>query len=86
LGLYIFRKAFEQSQMEYASGVAVLLFLITLAVASAYSLSLLRGEVADHVAAKQGQIGLLASDVIEGVPGGLMRLRAQLEGVPLGGA
>jgi hydroxyethylthiazole kinase-like uncharacterized protein yjeF len=34
------------------------------------------GEVADHVAAARGQIGLLASDVIEGVSAGLSRLRA----------
>jgi hydroxyethylthiazole kinase-like uncharacterized protein yjeF len=34
------------------------------------------GEVADHVAALRGQIGLLASDVIEGVSAGLSRLRA----------
>ncbi len=36
----------------------------------------LHGEVADHVAAARGQIGLLASDIIEGVPAGLARLRA----------
>ncbi len=34
------------------------------------------GEVADHVAAARGQIGLLASDVIEGVSAGLARLQA----------
>jgi ADP-dependent NAD(P)H-hydrate dehydratase / NAD(P)H-hydrate epimerase len=34
----------------------------------------LHGEVADHIAAEHGQIGLLASDVIEGVPAGLKRL------------
>ena len=34
------------------------------------------GEVADHVAATRGEIGLLASDVIEGVSAGLARLRA----------
>ena len=34
----------------------------------------LHGEVADHIAAAQGEIGLLASDVIEGVPAGLKRL------------
>jgi NAD(P)H-hydrate epimerase len=34
----------------------------------------LHGEVADHVAATDGQIGLLASDVIAGVPGGIQRL------------
>jgi NAD(P)H-hydrate epimerase len=39
------------------------------------------GEVADHVAARQGQIGLLASDVIDGVPAGLMRLQAHIAGV-----
>jgi hydroxyethylthiazole kinase-like uncharacterized protein yjeF len=33
------------------------------------------GEVADHVAASRGQIGLLASDVIEGVSAGLSRLQ-----------
>jgi NAD(P)H-hydrate epimerase len=43
----------------------------------------LHGGVADHVAARQGQLGLLASDVIEGVPAGIMRLQAHLEGVPL---
>src|SRR6202158_5615002 len=39
----------------------------------------LHGAVADHVAAERGQIGLLASDVIDGVPAGLARLRAQVE-------
>lgn len=39
----------------------------------------LHGEVADHVAAAQGQIGLLASDIIEGVPAGLKRLRQEIE-------
>jgi len=34
----------------------------------------LHGEVADHVAARRGQIGLLASDVIDGVPAGIARL------------
>ena len=34
----------------------------------------LHGEVADHVAATRGQIGLLASDVIDGVPAGFGRL------------
>lgn len=34
----------------------------------------LHGEVADHVAATRGQIGLLASDVIDGIPTGLARL------------
>jgi hydroxyethylthiazole kinase-like uncharacterized protein yjeF len=34
----------------------------------------MHGEVADHVAAARGQIGLLASDVIEGVSSGLSRL------------
>jgi multiple sugar transport system permease protein len=46
IGLYIFRKAFEQNQLEYASGVAVLLFLVTLSMAFAYSLLLLRGRTA----------------------------------------
>lgn len=45
LGLYIFRKAFEQNQMEYAAGVAVLLFLITIAAASLYSVMLLRNRI-----------------------------------------
>jgi NAD(P)H-hydrate epimerase len=36
----------------------------------------LHGAVADHVAATRGEIGLLASDVIEGLPAGLARLRA----------
>ena len=36
----------------------------------------LHGEVADHIAAARGQIGLLASDIIEGVPAGLARLRS----------
>jgi NAD(P)H-hydrate epimerase len=39
----------------------------------------LHGEIADHVASARGQIGLLASDVIEDVPQGLQRLRASLE-------
>jgi hydroxyethylthiazole kinase-like uncharacterized protein yjeF len=39
----------------------------------------LHGEVADHIAVAQGEVGLLASDVIEGVPAGLKRLRALLE-------
>jgi hydroxyethylthiazole kinase-like uncharacterized protein yjeF len=38
----------------------------------------LHGEVADHIAAAQGEVGLLASDVIEGVPAGLKRLRTEL--------
>jgi len=38
------------------------------------------GEVADHIAAEQGQIGLLASDVIEGVPRGLNRLAQVIAG------
>ncbi|HVO28112.1 MAG TPA: NAD(P)H-hydrate dehydratase [Candidatus Margulisiibacteriota bacterium] len=33
------------------------------------------GEVADHVAAVRGQIGLLASDIIDGVSAGFSRLR-----------
>jgi hydroxyethylthiazole kinase-like uncharacterized protein yjeF len=41
----------------------------------------LHGAVADGVAARQGQIGLLASDVIEGVPVALLRLRASIGGV-----
>jgi NAD(P)H-hydrate repair Nnr-like enzyme with NAD(P)H-hydrate dehydratase domain len=41
----------------------------------------LHGAVADDVAARQGQIGLLASDVIEGVPVALLRLRASIGGV-----
>ncbi|MGH2368577.1 MAG: carbohydrate ABC transporter permease [Chloroflexota bacterium] len=45
LGLYIFRKAFEQNQLEYASGVAVLLFLITVTVATFYSVFLLRSRI-----------------------------------------
>jgi ABC-type sugar transport system permease subunit len=44
LGLYIFRKAFERSQMEYAAGVAVILLLVTLAVASVYTALLLRSQ------------------------------------------
>jgi NAD(P)H-hydrate repair Nnr-like enzyme with NAD(P)H-hydrate dehydratase domain len=40
----------------------------------------LHGEVADNVAAAQGEIGLLASDVIEGVPTGLKRLRIHAAG------
>ena len=46
----------------------------------------LHGEVADHIAAAQGEIGLLASDVIEGVPAGLKRLRALLEPEPFMGS
>lgn len=45
LGLYIFRKAFEQNQMEYAAGAAVLLFLITISVAAFYSVTLLSSQV-----------------------------------------
>jgi hydroxyethylthiazole kinase-like uncharacterized protein yjeF len=37
----------------------------------------LHGEVADHVAVQRGPIGLLASDVIEGVPAGLARVGSQ---------
>ncbi|MFQ5667165.1 MAG: NAD(P)H-hydrate dehydratase [Candidatus Binatia bacterium] len=37
----------------------------------------LHGAVADQVAATTGQFGLLASDVIAGVPAGLARLQAQ---------
>lgn len=40
----------------------------------------LHGEVADYIAAAQGEIGLLASDVIEGVPAGLKRLRIHIAG------
>jgi hydroxyethylthiazole kinase-like uncharacterized protein yjeF len=39
----------------------------------------LHGEVADHVAARRGQIGLLATDVIEGVPAGLLRIRSAVD-------
>jgi hydroxyethylthiazole kinase-like uncharacterized protein yjeF len=42
----------------------------------------LHGEVADYIAAGQGEIGLLASDVIEGVPAGLKRLLASLYPLP----
>jgi hydroxyethylthiazole kinase-like uncharacterized protein yjeF len=38
----------------------------------------LHGEIADHVAATRGQIGLLASDVIDGVPMGFERLREKM--------
>lgn len=34
----------------------------------------LHGDVGDQVAARSGQIGLIASDIIEGLPGGLKRL------------
>jgi len=44
LGLHIFRKAFERNQMEYASGVAVILLLVTVAVASLYTALLLRSQ------------------------------------------
>ena len=44
LGLYIFRKAFEQNQMEYASGVAVILFLASVVIVGAYSALLLRNR------------------------------------------
>ena len=40
----------------------------------------LHGEVADAVARERGQIGLLASDVIDGVPAGLKRLRSERPG------
>jgi NAD(P)H-hydrate epimerase len=36
----------------------------------------LHGAVADHVAAEQGEIGLLASDLIGGLPAALRRLAA----------
>jgi ADP-dependent NAD(P)H-hydrate dehydratase / NAD(P)H-hydrate epimerase len=39
----------------------------------------LHGAVADHIAATRGPIGFLASDVIEGLPVGMARLRAALE-------
>ncbi len=39
----------------------------------------LHGEIADHVAAQRGDIGLLASDVIAGIPEGLHRLAVHLE-------
>jgi hydroxyethylthiazole kinase-like uncharacterized protein yjeF len=39
----------------------------------------LHGEVADHIAIARGEIGLLASDVIEGVPAGLKRLQTGSE-------
>ena len=35
----------------------------------------LHGAVADHAAASGGEIGLLASDVIDGIPAGLVRLQ-----------
>jgi NAD(P)H-hydrate epimerase len=35
----------------------------------------LHGEIADHVAVTRGRIGLLASDVIDGIPAGLERLQ-----------
>ena len=38
----------------------------------------LHGEVADHLAAQRGEIGLLATDVIAGIPQGLRRLEVQL--------
>ncbi len=59
------------------SGILGALLAQGLSLADAACLGVyLHGEVADHVAAAQGQIGLLASDVIEGVPQGLTRLRA----------
>ena len=42
----------------------------------------LHGEIADCLAQTRGEIGLLASDVIEGVPAGLARLRLQLSSPP----
>jgi ADP-dependent NAD(P)H-hydrate dehydratase / NAD(P)H-hydrate epimerase len=42
----------------------------------------LHGEVADHVAATRGRIGVLASDVIDGVPAGFERLRRGLAPAP----
>ncbi len=39
----------------------------------------LHGDVADHVSTTRGPIGLLASDVIDGVPAGLARLGAFAE-------
>ncbi|HXQ24094.1 MAG TPA: NAD(P)H-hydrate dehydratase [Candidatus Acidoferrales bacterium] len=41
----------------------------------------LHGEVADQVAAQRGEIGLLASDVIESIPAGLQRLRSENSGL-----
>jgi NAD(P)H-hydrate epimerase len=59
------------------SGILGALLAQGLSLADAACLGVyLHGEVADHVAVAQGQIGLLASDVIEGVPEGLTRLRA----------
>jgi NAD(P)H-hydrate epimerase len=37
------------------------------------------GDAGDQVAAARGPIGVLASDVIEAVPGSLARLTAQLD-------
>jgi hydroxyethylthiazole kinase-like uncharacterized protein yjeF len=39
----------------------------------------LHGDIADHIAARRGDIGLLASDVIAGIPDGLRRLVLELE-------
>ena len=42
VGLYIFRKAFEENQMEYAAGAAVLLLVLTMAIAMLYMRLVLR--------------------------------------------
>lgn len=44
------------------------------------------GEIADHLAARRGPIGLLASDIIDGVPAGLRRLAAMGHSSSEGGA
>ncbi len=60
------------------SGILGGLLAQGLAVADAACLGVyLHGEVADRIAASCGEIGLLASDVIEGVPAGLKRLLAR---------
>ncbi len=42
VGLYIFRKAFEENQMEYAAGAAVLLLVLTMTIAILYMRLVLR--------------------------------------------
>jgi len=59
------------------SGIVGALLAQRLAPAVAARLgAYLHGEVADHLAATVGPIGFLASDIIDGIPAGLARVRA----------
>jgi NAD(P)H-hydrate epimerase len=60
------------------SGILGALLAQGLSVEEAACLAVyVHGEVADHVASVRGPIGLLASDVIDGIPAGLARLRVR---------